>query len=200
MAAKTAQKKKGRSIAKRPAPKKAARKPGAKSASPGRAPKSVKQQFLDAFNREHACTMKVLRAFPPDQVSFRPHPRSNSVKDLAFTFVMEQRLISLALRDELKLGGGQPQAPEEFNAVVEQFEREYRDLVRLIEQLPAAKQAGTIKFPVGPGKIGDWDRMDFAWFMLHDQIHHRGQLTVYLRMIGGQVPAIYGPSSDEPWF
>ena len=42
--------------------------------------------------------------------------------------------------------------------------------------------------------------MAFAWFMLSDQIHHRGQLTVYLRMIGGKVPAIYGPSSDEPWF
>jgi len=199
MAAKTAQKK-VKSASKRPAPKKAARKPVATSASPGRSPKSATQQFLDSFKREHECTMKVLRAFPAEQVSFRPHPRANSVKDLAFTFVMEQRLISLALRDELRLGGGQPPAPQEFNVVVEQFEREYRELVRLIEQLPTAKQAGTIKFPVGPGKIGDWDKMDFAWFMLHDQIHHRGQLTVYLRMIGGKVPAIYGPSSDEPWF
>ena len=199
MAARTA-KKKVRSAAKRAAPKKAARKPAAKSASPGRSPKSAKQQFLESFKREHECTMKVLRSFPAEQVSFRPHPRSNSVKDLAFTFVMEQRLISLALRDELKLGGGQPPAPQDFSVVVEQFEREYEELVRLIEKLPAEKLAGTIKFPVGPGKIGDWDKMDFAWFMLHDQIHHRGQLTVFLRMIGGKVPAIYGPSSDEPWF
>jgi uncharacterized damage-inducible protein DinB len=35
---------------------------------------------------------------------------------------------------------------------------------------------------------------------LHDQIHHRGQLTVHLRMAGGRVPSIYGPSKDEPWF
>jgi uncharacterized damage-inducible protein DinB len=192
--------KKVKSAAKRPASTKAARKPVAKSASPGRSPKSARQQFLDSFRREHECTMKVLRAFPAEQVSFRPHARSNSVKDLAFTFVMEQRLISLAMRDELKLGGGQPPAPQEFDVIVEQFEREYVELVRLIEKLPARKLDGTVTFPLGPGKIGDWDKMDFAWFMLHDQIHHRGQISVYLRMIGGKVPAIYGPSGDEPWF
>jgi uncharacterized damage-inducible protein DinB len=40
---------------------------------------------------------------------------------------------------------------------------------------------------------------DFSWFVLHDQIHHRGQLSVYVRMAGGKVPSIYGPSHDEPW-
>jgi len=37
------------------------------------------------------------------------------------------------------------------------------------------------------------------WFMLLDSIHHRGQLSVYVRMAGGKVPSIYGPSADEPW-
>jgi len=36
--------------------------------------------------------------------------------------------------------------------------------------------------------------------MLDDQIHHRGQLSVYVRMAGGKVPSIYGPSADEPWY
>ena len=48
-------------------------------------------------------------------------------------------------------------------------------------------------------KLGDWRRIDILWFLLHDQIHHRGQFSVYLRMAGGQVPSIYGPSGDEPW-
>lgn len=161
---------------------------------------SIKQQFLDAFRREHAVTMKVLRAFPADQANFRPHPRSNTVKDLAYTFVMEQHMIALAFRDALRLGGPRPDKPADLNAAVEQFDREYHDLVRLIEQLPDDKMEGTVKFPVGPGKIGDWTKMAFAWFMLSDQIHHRGQLTVYLRMIDGKVPSIYGPSGDEPWF
>lgn len=144
--------------------------------------------------------MKVLRSFPADQGDYRPHPRSNTVKDLAYTFVMEQHMISLALRDELKLGGPRPEKPADLAAAVGQFDREYHDLVRLFEQMPDEKLGGTVKFPVGPGTIGDWAKMAFAWFMLSDQIHHRGQLTVYLRMIGGKVPAIYGPSGDEPWF
>lgn len=199
MAAKTA-KRKGKSAAKRAAPKRTARKAGAKSTSQSRSPESMRQQFLDTFSREHECTMKVLRAFPAEHVNFRPHPRSNTVKDLAFTFVMEQKLISLALRDELKLGGGPPPVPQDFNAIVDQFERDYSELARLIEKLPVEKLDGTVTFPVGPGKMGDWNKMAFAWFMLSDQIHHRGQLTIYLRMVGGKVPAIYGPSSDEPWF
>jgi len=38
---------------------------------------------------------------------------------------------------------------------------------------------------------------DFLWFILFDAIHHRGQLSAYLRPMGGKVPAIYGPSADE---
>lgn len=162
---------------------------------------SERQQFLETFKREHERTMKVLRAFPADQGDYRPHPRANTVSDLVFTFVMEQSLISRALQDQLKLGGGQgPKKPGDFAAVIDLFERDYRDLVRLIESGRAELFHGTVKFPVGPGKIDDWDKMEFAWFMLHDQIHHRGQLTVYLRMLDAKVPAVYGPSGDEPWF
>lgn len=158
------------------------------------------QKFLETFRREHEKTVKVLRAFPADKGDFRPHERSNTVRDLAFTFVMEQRLISRSLKDELKLGGQTPKPAGDLSAMIELFEREYQELVRLIEAGGEKLFSGATEFPTGPGKIGQWEKMDFAWFMLHDQIHHRGQLTVYLRMLGGKVPAIYGPSSDEPWF
>lgn len=42
-------------------------------------------------------------------------------------------------------------------------------------------------------------RSDLLAFLLADQIHHRGQFSVYLRMADGKVPSIYGPSGDEPW-
>jgi uncharacterized damage-inducible protein DinB len=48
--------------------------------------------------------------------------------------------------------------------------------------------------------MGDVPKVAFLWFILHDQIHHRGQFSVYLRIAGGKVPSIYGPSADEPWF
>jgi uncharacterized damage-inducible protein DinB len=58
---------------------------------------------------------------------------------------------------------------------------------------------GTVQFFVAPKQVGDIPAESFLWFMLHDQIHHRGQLSVYVRMAGGKVPSIYGPSADEPW-
>src|SRR5439155_23140414 len=59
--------------------------------------------------------------------------------------------------------------------------------------------SSTIKFYTAPKQMGDVRRQDFLWQMLNDMIHHRGQLSVYLRMAGGKVPSIYGPSKDEPW-
>jgi uncharacterized damage-inducible protein DinB len=52
---------------------------------------------------------------------------------------------------------------------------------------------------VGPGQVADVPVADMLWIMLLDAVHHRGQLSVYLRMAGGKVPSIYGPSADEPW-
>ena len=47
--------------------------------------------------------------------------------------------------------------------------------------------------------MADVPKMQFLWMLLSDQIHHRGQLSVYLRMADAKVPSIYGPSLDEPW-
>lgn len=69
----------------------------------------------------------------------------------------------------------------------------------LIRSTPDADLEQKVKFFVGPKTLGDWTRISFLWFLLHDQIHHRGQLSIYLRMAGAKVPSIYGPSGDEPW-
>jgi uncharacterized damage-inducible protein DinB len=57
----------------------------------------------------------------------------------------------------------------------------------------------TVKTVTGPKQMSDVRRLDFLWQTLMDMVHHRGQLTVYLRMADGKVPSIYGPSADEPW-
>lgn len=56
-----------------------------------------------------------------------------------------------------------------------------------------------MKFFVAPKQMGDVRIMDIFWMMVMDMVHHRGQFSVYLRMAGGKVPSIYGPSADEPW-
>ena len=53
-------------------------------------------------------------------------------------------------------------------------------------------------FFVAPKTLGDIPKIQFMWMVLCDQIHHRGQFSVYLRMADGKVPSIYGPTADEP--
>lgn len=174
--------------------RKSARKKSAKVST-----SSVKAQFLDSFQREHAITAKVLRALPTDQTEFRPHIRLRSARELAFTFVMEQNLLTKALTGQPFFGGPPTEAPPSYRDVVDQFERDYVALVDLIRTTPDSKFHETVSFPTGPQQMGEWPVAQFIWFILSDQIHHRGQFSIYLRMTGGKVPSIYGPSADEPW-
>lgn len=162
---------------------------------------SAKQQFLDTFARETATTLRVLRALPANETEFRPHMRAKSARELAYTFVIEQFLLTKALTDQLTFtgSGGPPPAPTDFNAIVQQFESDHRELLELIRKTPEDELHTTVQFPTGPGRMGDWSKIAFLWFILSDQIHHRGQYSVYVRMAGGKVPSIYGPSADEPW-
>jgi uncharacterized damage-inducible protein DinB len=178
--------------------KKAARKPAARKAVA--AAPSAKQQFLDSFERESAKTLQVLRALPAEQSELRPHARAKSARELAFTFIMEQAMLTKALTDQpMFTGGGMPPAPNDLQAILTQFQNDQRALLDLIRKTPDKKFSTTLQFPTGPGQMGDWSKMAFAWFILSDQIHHRGQFSVYVRMAGGKVPSIYGPSLDEPW-
>ena len=53
------------------------------------------------------------------------------------------------------------------------------------------------EFYFGGKKVSNQPVGGFLWFILFDAIHHRGQLTTYLRPMGAKVPAVYGPSADE---
>ena len=165
---------------------------------------SAKQQFLDAFQREHATTMRVLRAFPKDKLDLKPHERTRSARELAFIFVMEQALGEKALTtgfDWSKPPSGMPAAPDSLDAIIEAFDQAHKRTLQLVNDTGEDELLNeTVQFFTAPGTISDVQKLDFLWFLLHDQIHHRGQFSIYLRMAGGKVPAIYGPSGDEPFF
>ena len=57
----------------------------------------------------------------------------------------------------------------------------------------------TVKFMTGPKQMGDLRKIDVLWWLLMDSVHHRGQMSVYLRLADAKVPSIYGPSADESW-
>lgn len=160
---------------------------------------SAKKLFPSAYEREHATTLRVLRAFPADEAAFRPHERSNTALQLAWTFVIEERLMLLAINGDSVLGSGFPAPPDSWAKVLDSFDSQHAALLGRLRGASADDYAGTVTFFVGPNQMGDIPTADFLWSMLSDQIHHRGQLSVYLRMAGGKVPSIYGPSADEPW-
>jgi uncharacterized damage-inducible protein DinB len=83
--------------------------------------------------------------------------------------------------------------------VIAAFEQASQNLASTVEGMRDEQLFETVRFFTGPRTIGDMQRMAFLWMVLCDQIHHRGQFTIYLRMAGGQVPSIYGPTADEPW-
>src|SRR5579863_7431779 len=172
--------------------KPAARKPAPTMPSP-------KQQFLDAFGREHSTTLKVIRALPHDQGTFQPHPRSQSAKTLIWTFTVEQDLAVNALKGTLTMPPSFPPVPETLAEAITGFERAAAETIATVKRTPDARFHASSPFFTGPGKIGDVPNLDLLWMLLSDQIHHRGQLSVYVRMAGGKVPSIYGPSADEPW-
>ena len=163
---------------------------------------SARQQFLDAYEREHLTTMKVLRAYPPEQSELRPHEKLKTARELAYIFVQECGLGIAGLNDAFGKGAAGPSSPpvpEKWEDVLSALEVAHVAFRKAFESYSDEQLLEPIKFFVGPKTIGDYSRLQFAWFLLSDQIHHRGQMSVYLRMAGGKVPSIYGPTADEPW-
>ncbi len=167
--------------------------------SPSATPKEL---FLEAYEREHATTMRVLRAYPEDRLDLRPHPRCKTAKELAWVFVLERGLGTHVYNNAFEKAGpsgNPPPPPDSWADLLAGLEKAHKDFGDLIRSAPDEKLFETVKFFTGPKTLGDVSRIDFLWFLLSDQIHHRGQFSTYLRMADGKVPSIYGPSGDEPW-
>ncbi len=163
---------------------------------------SPRQQFLDGFEREHATTVKVLRAYPADKLDLRPHKMCKTARELAWMFVMEQGLALKAITTGLDWSqppAARPEPPAAMEAIISELEKSHRAVAETVRAMPDETASGTVKFFTAPKTLGDIPTMQFLWMLLCDQIHHRGQFSIYLRMADGKVPSIYGPTADEPW-
>ena len=159
---------------------------------------SEKDQFVKSAEMEYKTTHKVLRAYPAAKADFTPHPKSKSAKDLAWNFIFEMKGADMAIDGEMDIKKI-PKVPATFAEVVTAYEQAHAAFVAHVRRTPDAELNKTVKFMIGPKQMGDLRRMDVLWFLLHDSIHHRGQFSIYLRMVDAKVPSIYGPTADEPW-
>ena len=170
------------------------------SASAGTA--ALKRHFLETLAREHLTTLRVLKAYPEDKPNLKPSGRSMSALELVRILVTGQEMLIAALTTGFDWSGkrrARPAPAESMSSAIRDLDAVHGRLVSILEEIPPSRLDGTVQFFVGPNTLGDVAILDFLWQMLLDQIHHRGQLSIYMRIAGAKVPSIYGPSADEPW-
>lgn len=150
-----------------------------------------KSLFTKFWTDESKTTRNVLARIPEGS-EYRPDPKSRTAREIAWQIVCEEKMIIDALETG-KAEWAPPPLPATMKEVLEAYEQQSADMPRRWKHLPKEKWNGTLEFfgshrPASP----------MAWSFLFDIVHHRGQITTYLRPMGSTVPQIYGPSADEP--
>jgi uncharacterized damage-inducible protein DinB len=147
--------------------------------------------FTKFWTNESKTTSKVL-ARVPEGSDYRPDPRSRTAREIAWQIVCEEKMIIEALESG-KAEWAPPPMPATMKAVLDAYETQSAGMSERWKALPDARWDGTLEFFGGQRPASP-----MAWSFLFDIVHHRGQISTYLRPMGSTVPQIYGPSLDEP--
>ncbi len=147
--------------------------------------------FLRFWENESKTTRKVLARIPEGS-DYRPDPKSRPAAEIAWQIVSEEQMIIDALESGKTEWSPRP-APPTMKELVDVYDSQSAEIVRRWKALPAERWDGELEFF---GKQRSASLM--AWGFLFDIVHHRGQISTYLRPMGSTVPQIYGPSADEP--
>ncbi len=165
---------------------------------------SLQHNILLELERELAVTRKVLERVPEDKFDFRPHPRSTPLIKLATHIVNLLGMKSLMVRADYRdftdpNAPKPPPTPTSLAQLLERFDAYAADLRKALQESDDQKLTDSFQLRAGEKVLMDRPRGAALRIMgLNHSIHHRGQLTVYLRMLDVPVPGMYGPSADEP--
>jgi uncharacterized damage-inducible protein DinB len=152
------------------------------------------------WENEFPATCQVIAAVNDDNRHYRPDPKSRTAWQLATHLATADIWFMSSIIDGAFVWNPQAATQPEgqfanVRAVVEFYEKVFPEKLNMLRALPASKMAeeldffGMMKFP----------RAQWIGFANNHSVHHRGQLSAYLRAMGSKVPNIYGPSADaEP--
>ena len=162
--------------------------------------------FTAQLDREAAISRRILERYPEGKPDWKPHEKSMPLGYLSTLVAMMPSWVAMAItQDELDLSppGGSPQRPPTLATT--------RELLQMNEE-SVAKGRDALKNTIDAHLMTPWRLLVAGKVVMESprqvviadtfghMAHHRGQLTVYLRLLGAPVPAIYGPSADDNSF
>jgi uncharacterized damage-inducible protein DinB len=156
--------------------------------------------FVPEFDQEMATTRKALERVPSDKGAWKPHPKSFALGHLAQLIAgMPGWITNMVTSAELDLSKQAGYSLESTETLVARFDKlvaETRAALLAAKEADfdvpwSLKQGGHVLFTLPRGAN--------IRSTLNHLIHHRGQLSVYLRLVDVPVPSMYGPTADEPW-
>jgi uncharacterized damage-inducible protein DinB len=163
----------------------------------------LKKFFLEQLEREAAASRKVIERLPEGQSSWKPHERSMELGYLAsLVATMPGWPAFMIERDELDLndpsGSFRTKTVENKDELLRLLDKGMSDSRKALENTTEQHMMGCWRLTAGDQVLTEGPRYTMiADGALAHLAHHRGQLTVYLRLNEAKVPAIYGPSADE---
>jgi uncharacterized damage-inducible protein DinB len=165
---------------------------------------SIAQSLLPEFDEEMKHTRRALERVPEERFPWKPHDKSMTLGRLA-TLVAELPgwATNACERDELDLAppGAPPprwEALPTLAAVLAKFDENAAQARAAISRMTDADFGKPWTLKMGGRALVTMPKLAvYRSSVMNHLIHHRGQLTVFLRLVGAPVPAIYGPSADE---
>ena len=159
------------------------------------------EPLLAEFREEAAITKRVLERVPGDKLSWKPHAKSMSLGQLALHIAAVPRNLAKGLQQETveaRFSPNGPTEPANVREILETFEAGVRDMEACIQNMTEESAKGTWQLQSGGKPIINRPRAGVLRSVVCNHIyHHRGQLSVYLRLLDVPVPVIYGRSADE---
>jgi uncharacterized damage-inducible protein DinB len=161
--------------------------------------KSVSQALADEVVQESATTRRVLERVPEDKLSWKPHPKSMSLGTLALhVAVIPGRLGEFLSEPTRQAPQFTPPEATSRQEILDAHDASRDTAVRRLMSWTDEDLAAEFKMMLGDRTLFALPRIDGVRSIMFNHLyHHRGQLSVYLRLLDVPVPSIYGPSADD---
>lgn len=160
---------------------------------------SIAQGMLEEFERELVTTRAFLERLPGDRLSWRPHAKSMSAGQLGYHIAETPALaLRAGLQDRSTADFSQRREATTAGEALSLLEASAAFVRGMLPTLGDARMQGLFVLELPGGPVLEMPRSMFLRSgMLHHWYHHRGQLGVYLRLLGVSVPSSYGPTGDD---